>query len=177
MATAEAIVTESKCGLRLVDDGSMQTTTTYAIRHPAPLLWQLELPANVELLSCTVAGRPARPVQRKAGVIELNLPAPDESAKGVTPVALVYTARSKALDPVSGEVALELPSTALFIERLEWSIDIPEAFEITAVDGKVSVVAKPEDRPDARQLVLRKDFCRAEQPKVSLFYQRRALQK
>ena len=89
----------------------------------------------------------------------------------------VYTGRSKALDPVLGEVTLELPLTALFIERLEWSIDIPDAFEITAVDGNVSVVAKSADKPDAWQLALRKDFCRAERPTTALFYQRRTLQK
>jgi hypothetical protein len=177
MATAEAIVTESKCGLRLVADGSLQSTTTYAIRHSAPLVWRLELPANVQLLSCTVAGRPARPVQREPGVIELSLSAPDESAKGVTTVALVYTARSKALDPVAGEIALELPRTELFIERLEWSIEIPDPFEITAFDGNLSVAAKSEDKTDARQLALRKDFCRAERPAVALFYQRHTLQK
>lgn len=53
-------------------------------------------------------------------------------------------------------------------------IDLPGAFEITALDGNVSV-AEPArgDRP----IALRKDFCRAERPAVSLFYQRRGLEK
>jgi hypothetical protein len=176
MATAEAIVAESKCGLRLVADGSMQTTAIYSIRHSAPLAWQLELPSDVELLSCTVAGQSARPVQRKPGLIELNLAGPSDAAKGMTQVALVYTAASKRLDAVSGEAALQLPKTALFIERLDWAIEIPDQYEVTAVDGNATIVANAGDKAENRQLLLRKEFCRGDQPKVSLFYQRRSPQ-
>ena len=175
IATAEAIISESKASLRLVADGATQTAISYTIKHQAPLAWRLELPADVELLSCTVQGAAAQPVQRENGVIELALPAPE---KGATAVALVYTAKLKPLDPVSGDVALELPRTPLFIEHLDWSVSLPAAFEITAIDGNVSVgesVAEPV-RGD-RAIALRKDFCRAERPGVSVFYQRRSLEK
>ena len=175
IATAEAIVSEAKAALRLVADGATQTSISYTIKHAAPLAWRLELPANVELLSCTVQGAAAQPVQRENGVIELALPAPE---KGATAVALVYTAKLKPLDPVSGDVALELPRTPLFIEHLDWSVSLPAAFEITAIDGNVSVgesVTEPA-RGD-RAIALRKDFCRAERPGVSVFYQRRSLEK
>lgn len=175
IATAEAIVSEAKATLRLVADGATQTAIAYTIRHQAPLAWRLELPSDVELLSCTVAGAAAQPIQRDKGVIELAIPAPE---KGATTVSLVYAAKLKALDPVSGNAALELPRTPLFIEHLDWSIAIPGAFEITAIDGNVSVAGNTADPGRGDQAIaLRKDFCRAERPAVSLFYQRRSLEK
>jgi hypothetical protein len=175
IATAEAIVSEAKAALRLVADGATQTSVSYTISHQAPLAWRLELPANVELLSCTMNGAAAQPIQRENGAIELAVPT---SAKGTTTVALVYTAKLKALDPVSGSASLELPRTPLFIEHLDWAIGLPAAFEITAIDGNVSVAEGTTDpgRGD-RAIALRKDFCRAERPTVSLFYQRRSLEK
>lgn len=170
IATAEAIVSEAKCHLRLVADGAMQTSATYTIRHAAPLALRLELPADVELLSCNVAGQPARPIQREAGAIELSLPKPGDAAKGVTQVTLVYASKTQPFDPISGRTALELPRTPLFIERLDWTVAIPAAFEVTAFDGNVTVGDAP---PDAQTIALRKDLCRAERPAVELFYQRR----
>ncbi len=175
IATAEAIVSESKAALRLVADGATQTAVSYTIKHVAPLAWRLELPAKVELLSCTVGSAAAQPIQRENGVIELALATP---AKGSTTVALVYTAKLKPLDPVSGDVALELPRTPLFIEHIDWSIALPAAFEITAIDGNVSVAeTTAEPASGDRTIALRKDFCRAERPAVALFYQRRSLEK
>lgn len=175
IATAEAIVSEARGGLRLVADGATQTAVTYTIKHAAPLAWRLELPEKVELLSCLVGGVTARPIQRENGVIELALPTPKD---GTTSVALVYTAKLKALDPVSGDVGLELPRTALFIERLNWSITLPATFEITAIDGNVSASGSTAESTGGDRIIsLRKDFCRAERPAVSLFYQRRSLEK
>ena len=173
IATAEAIVSEATATLRLVADGATQTAVSYTIKHAAPLAWRLELPANVELLSCSVGGAAAQPIQRENGVIELALPTAE---KGATPVALVYTAKLKPLDPVSGNVALELPRTPLFIEHLDWAIALPAAFEITAIDGNVSVAKQVSAQArEERTIALRKDFCRAEKPAVALFYQRRGL--
>ena len=171
IATAEAIVSEAKAQLRLVADGATQTAVSYAIKHQAPLAWRLELPANVEILSCSVGGLAAHPIQRENGAVEFALPAPE---KGLTNVAVVYTAKAKPLDPVSGDIALELPRTPLFTERIDWSIGIPAQFEVTAFEGAGFVAGAPTED---RALSLRKDFCRAERPAVALFYQRRNLEK
>lgn len=179
IATAEAIVTEAKAQLRLVEDGATQTSLSYEIKHAAPLAWALELPEGVELLSCAVGGVSTQPIQRAKGGIELALPAPSGGAKASTTVTLVYTAKTKALDPVSGQIALELPRTPLFIEHLEWAIGLPALYEITAFDGNVSG-ARQAGAPAAgedRTIAFRKDFCRAERPGVALFYQRRGFEK
>ena len=175
IATAEAIVGEAKAKLQLVSDGAMQIAASYAIRHQAPLAWRLDLPADVEILSCTVDGTAARPIQRENGTIELSLPTP---AKGLSNIALVYTAKARPLDPVSGELALELPRTSLFIERFDWSVSLPAAFEITTFYGAgwaANRAAEPAREQNA--VALRKDFCRGERPAVALFYQRLGLEK
>ena len=175
IATAEAIVSEAKARLQLVSDGAMQITVSYVIRHQAPLAWRLDLPAEVEILSCTIGGVSARPIQRENGTIELALP---RSEKGECNVGLVYTARTKALDPVSGELALELPRTSLFIEKFDWAVSLPAAFEITTFYGAGWAANQAPEKAGAQNAVaLHKEFCRGERPSVALFYQRLGLEK
>ncbi len=174
--SAEAVITAATSLLRLVPDGSMQTECTFAIRHQTPMAWKLDLPADVELLSCMLDGKPARPVQRSANLIEFSLPTPAATAKGISTITLMYAAKHAALDPVSGRVALELPSTALFIERLQWAVNFPDLFEVTAIEGNVALGPDTDAKSaDSGNLIqLRKDLCRGERPNVELFYQRRA---
>ena len=175
IATAEAIVGEAKAKLQLVSDGAMQIAASYAIRHQAPLAWRLDLPAEVEILSCTVDGAAARPIQRENGTIEFALATP---ANGQSNIALVYAAKAKPLDPVSGELALELPRTSLFIERFDWSVTLPATFEITTFYGAGWAANRvPEPAREQSAVALRKDFCRGERPAIALFYQRLGLEK
>jgi hypothetical protein len=173
IVTADAIITEAKGQLQLVADGAQRTSVSYAIRHDAPLAWRIELPAAVEILSCSIDGRAARPVQREAGVVEFSLPA----SKGVTQVALSYTAKAPPLDALSGQAALELPKTPLLIERLDWLVTLPPALEITAAEGNVTIAAPAASTTEGNTIALRKDLCRAERPAVEIFYQRRGLEK
>ncbi len=171
IATAEAIVGEAKARLQLVADGAMQVAVSYAIKHQAPLAWRLELPAEVEILTCTVGGVSAQPIQRENGTIEFALRAPE---KGASSVAIVYAAKAKPLDPVSGEIAIELPRTPLFIEHFDWIVALPAAFEVTTFYGAGWAA---NQAPDEHAIALHKDFCRAERPSLALFYQRRGLEK
>jgi hypothetical protein len=177
--TAEAIVSNAKGQLRLVGDGSTQTDISYVVAHEAPLSWQLELPQGVQILSCSVDGKATRPIQRNAQAVELTLPTPAVRAKGTT-VALSYAAKTDRLDAVSGRVALELPRTALFIDRLDWTVAMPDVFEVTAIEGNLSIA--PPEGPSAAAAApslvqLRKDLCRGERPAIELFYQRRLPEK
>jgi hypothetical protein len=175
VATAEAAVSEVKAQQRVVEDGSMRTTITYAVRHQALLQWRLELPTGVEVLSCTVAGKPVKPIQRDDGAVEIRLPADGEETKEGTPVTITYVGKATALDPVSGKIGLELPRTDLFIERLDWQVAIPGRFEVTAAEGTVSLAGAEQATPDATTIGLRKDLCRGERPGVELFYQQKDL--
>lgn len=173
VATAEALVGEAKAQLRLVDDGSMQTAVSWSIRHQAALVWQVEMPAKVDLLSCTVAGKPVKPVRREGGELEFTLPAPGEEGKGGTAVVVNYVGKTEPLDPVSGRVSLELPRTGLFIERLDWTVSIPARFEVVAVEGNVAVAGAGQGASEAGVVALRKELCRGEKPAAEFFYQRK----
>ena len=109
------------------------------------------------------------------GTIEFALATP---AKGQSNIALVYTAKAKPLDPVSGELALELPRTSLFIERFDWSVSLPAAFEITTFYGAGWTANRAaEPAREQNSVALRKEFCRGERPAAALFYQRLGLEK
>jgi hypothetical protein len=180
LKTAEARISESTCTLRLVADGSTQTTVSYTVRHQGALPWQIELPQEVELLSCEVDGQSVRPLLRGENKVEIKLPAPAEGKRAEHLVALVYAAKQKALDPVSGQLTLELPRTPLFIDRLDWVISIPDAYEPTAVSGNLSAANIPpevREKRDERLIALRKDLCRGEKPIAEIFYQRRVSEK
>lgn len=165
--TAEAVVGEAKAAQQVVEDGSMRSTVSWLVRHSAAMPWQVEMPADVELLACKVGARPAKPVRREGGVFEIALAAPPDGHVG-TVVELSYTGKVDPLDPVGGRVALELPRTSLFIETIEWSVTLPARCDVIAVEGNASVAA-PSQKGVTR---LRKDLCRGEKPAVGFFYQR-----
>ena len=77
-------------------------------------------------------------------------------------------------------MALELPKTNLFIEHIEWRIGIPSIYDISASEGNVTPyshstpVIKPKNDGS---LSFQKDFCRGERPRISLFYERKSLEK
>lgn len=166
--TAQAVVTEANFATRLVPDGSMLTEASYLIDHKNPQDFQVELPAGGELLACHVNGATAAPIKRSDTLIELQLAAPGE--KGQTRVTFSHASRGAALDPVSGQVSVELPRTPLFIHRLAWELTIPPAYEPAAIEGNIEIVSGKEN-----VVTLRKELCRGEKPMAELFYQKKDL--
>ncbi len=166
--TAQAVVPEASFSTRLVPDGSMLTEAAYVIEHKGPQHFQVALPANGQLLACQVDGVPAAPIKRSETLIELQLAAPRE--KGQTRVTFSHASRSKALDPVSGQVSVELPQTALFIHKLAWQLTIPPAYETAAIEGNIEIVGGNDN-----VVSLRKELCRGEKPMAELFYQKKDL--
>ena len=137
--TARATVEEGRFTTRVVVDGALLSEGTLSVRHDGPLTLTLTLPVDAQLLSCSVQGRDAQPVDRGQGRIDLALPAGD--AGKPTEVRLSYTSHVTALAPVSGQIALTLPETDLFVQTMLWDLQIPEAYELTALEGNVSLVA------------------------------------
>ena len=173
--TARATVEESRFRTRLVVDGALLTEGTLNVRHDGPVTLTLTLPADTQLLACSVQGHDALPVDRGRGRIDFTLPAGD--AGKPTQVSLSYTGHLPALAPVAGQIALSLPETDLFVQKMEWELQIPEAYELTALDGNVSLTPSPSSTTtnEPPLIHLRKDLLKGEKPTVELFYQKRAV--
>ena len=172
--TARATVEESRFHTRLVADGALLSEGVMSVRHDGPVTLTLTLPADAQLLSCSVNGHDTLPVDRGQGRIDLNLPGGD--AGKPTQVNLSYTGRLTALAPVAGQIALCLPETNLFVQTMLWDLQIPEAYELTALEGNVALIpGVPPTTSDVPLIHLRKDLLKGEKPTAELFYQKRAV--
>ncbi|NLT69488.1 MAG: hypothetical protein GXX91_02175 [Verrucomicrobiaceae bacterium] len=175
LETAQATVSLAKFKTRLVRDGSMLVTAEYTVQHAAPLIWSLDLPSADQILSCLVNANPNNPIRRGDNKIEFHFTTPISTATEApaTTVEISYSLKTDPLDAVSGQVALELPLTSLFIHRLEWNLAIPDGYEPTAVEGNVQISTNPSDSElPASHIQLEKELCRGERPGVEVYYQR-----
>jgi hypothetical protein len=166
--TAQAVVETATAKTRIVSDGALLTELNYTIRHDRALRWSVDLPEGCELLAASIEGRAVKPLDRGGRVLEFSLP----SGKGVTALALSYTAKKPAFKPVSGQVAVELPQTDLLVHWIDWELRIPVAYEIAAFEGNVESV--PCDKTDggSRIVQLHKELCKNERPRAEFFYQK-----
>jgi hypothetical protein len=166
--TAQAVVETATAKTRIVSDGALLTEIDYTIRHERGLRWSVDLPEGCELLAASIEGQSVKPIDRGEHVIELSLP----SGKGVTALALSYTARKPPFQPVSGKIAVELPQTDLLVHWIDWELRIPVAYEIAAFEGNVE--SAPGDKTDAtsRTIQLHKELCQKERPRAEFFYQK-----
>ncbi len=170
MRTVRATIEESRFRTRLVADGALLSEGTMSVHHDGPLTLGLSLPPDTQLLACSINGRDALPVDRGEGRMDLSLPA--DAAGKPTQIDLSYTGHQPPLAPVSGQVALALPETDLFVQTLYWDLQIPGDYELTALEGNVALAPAANAPPGIH---LRKDLLKAERPAAELFYQKHAV--
>jgi hypothetical protein len=166
--TAQAVVETATAKTRIVSDGALLTEIDYTIRHERALRWSVDLPEGCELLAARIEGQPVKPIDRGAHVIEFSLP----SGKGVTALALSYTAKKPPFKPVSGQIAIELPQTELLVHWIDWELRIPVAYEIAAFEGNVESVPCDKTDSGSRVVQLHKELCKNERPRAEFFYQK-----
>jgi hypothetical protein len=175
--TAQAMVSRATFQSRVVDDGGLLVTAEFELQHESPLSWQVRLPTLDQLLTCQVNGHPVQPVHRDTHVLEFTLPAPAERTSRVT---FSYAGRLPAMDRVLGSLHLDMPSTDLFIHKLDWLLILPDLYETTALEGNVRIARTPSNggqhSPDSgHSLRLERELVQGETPRVDLHYQRRGL--
>jgi hypothetical protein len=172
---APAIVDHAQFATRIVADGSLISEQTYSIRTQAAVVWSIELPANSELLSCTVDDRRTNPINRGTGALEIPIaPGPDGKT---TQVALAYTSKAPRFQPVSGSFKVELPKTPLLISSLHWDLAIPAEYELAALEGNVTATTGAPGREGCTVVRVKKELCRNERPVIELFYQKPEVKK
>lgn len=177
LQTAEATIREAAFRTQLVRDGALLVHADYHVRHQGPLGWEVELPPSEQVLACQVNQKSVQPITRGESAIEFGLGAPRDDD---TTIHFCYAARAEPLDAVSGRVLLTLPKTSLLIHELDWTLLIPEAYEITDIEGNVDVLQSMKGStgmdqvgPASHTIRLTKQLCRDEQPFVELYYRKR----
>jgi len=163
--TLPAIVRSASAKMRVVRDGALFNEMTWQVRHQAAFDWKVTMPPDAQFVSCQVDGVPAQPRQIDPRTVEI--PLPQRKSGDHSTVEFSYTARKPAFHPVRGEIALELPATALLVERSDWELALPPGFETVAAEGNV------EFEPSKNGSInLRKELSTGDAPSVRIFYQK-----
>lgn len=172
VATEDAVVSDAGWVLSMEPDGSMLLEGNLQVDHAAAQGVVFDTPEGMNLLSCRVSGRQVDPVNLGEGRIEVAVPAPAKKGSA-TLIAVSFTGKSEAFDPLEGTLALALPQTPLFIRSLMWRIDMPDGYT-AEIHGNLTRVVKSGSDP-ASSIRMRKNLCRDERPEVRVFYQSRNL--
>lgn len=159
-----AVVREASSHTRVVRDGATLNKTTWHIAHGEALTWRLQLPVGSNVVACMVNEKPAEPTGANDGELAFLLPASDTA----TQVTVSYTAQTQPFAPVRGDFGLTLPTTDLLIERLDWKITLPTAYEPIALEGNADSLPSEQ----RNEILLRKELLRNAAATVRVFYQK-----
>lgn len=172
VATEDAVISEALWLLSMEADGSVLLEGTLHVDHGTAQRVALDTPAGMSLLSCQVSGQQVDPINFGEGRIEVAVPAPGKN-RNATLIAVSFTGKGEAFDPLDGTLGLALPRTPLFIRSLAWRIDLPAGYT-AEINGNLIREGKSGKDP-ASSIRLRKKLCRDERPEVRVFYQSRNL--
>lgn len=192
--TDTMVVAGGRLDTRLVVNGSMLTHAEYRIEHESSARWRVALPEDAQLLEASVGGRRVQPVLREPW-LEFDLPHAG-AEPSTTRVEFSYTARTTALDPVSGGISLQSPRTPLFAHRVDWRIVLPDNYRIEGIESNAEPApvealrerkTSDDDEPraggrdhgkaaPAATAGLRHNLSRDEPTQVELFYRSHNLQ-
>lgn len=162
-----ARITQAHYGTRIVSDGACLSEATISISHRGSIQWRFSLPANSELLACSVDGQTTNPIICSKGELMLALSGDSTSPAATTSeVTFSYIIHGPPVAPVEGHVALTLPGTPLFIESLVWEVQLPASYELTAFNGNV----EPAGRGDG--ITFRKQLVRGDVASVEIYYRK-----
>ncbi len=171
-APIPSVIPSASFRTRLVADGAVLVEASYQIAHEGHSHWEVTLPEDASLLTATVNGDGRQPHQEES---LLSFPLTSSATKE-SKVTFSYTQKLDALDPITGKLRMELPLTALFIDRLQWALTIPQGYEIEATEGNVSHDRTQGATSPSSTLHLLKELCRDERPGIDLYYRRSSTQ-
>jgi hypothetical protein len=175
LETAVAIITKGEYTTKLMGDGSVLTEAKIEMEHDDSFRWSFSLPEKSELLKCAVNDAPMKPIARDKGVMEIPLGHAPGTKTATSVITFSFTSAQGKLQAVEGAATLALPLTPVFIQELNWSVELPESYEVTGIDPpEMSGPSVSNAPPNTTRLV--KKLCRNEQPQVQLFYHKRGIE-
>lgn len=173
LETARATITNAEGRTRLTADGSALHDLTYEITHRSVLAWTVRVGDAETILRCQVNGTDVRPVAREKGGMEFSLPSPTDGSQLTTKISISYHRKGTAWDRVSGQTLLELPRTDLLTQKLGWQVELPEGYEVAALEGNATPVRAESGGTTVRLAAFQKELFSDEAPAVEIFYQRK----
>ncbi len=112
-------------GLTLVTrDGKLVTSWTWQIRNNLKQSLEIRLPEGATLLTTTLDGQPARPVQGARGEIRLPLVASSLEGRDAFPVELTYV-QEPPPPGLSGRHRLQAPRVDMPCSVMNWTVFLP----------------------------------------------------
>lgn len=169
LKTADATIKSAQYLTDVVAEGGMLHKAEIDIQHVAATRYTFSLPEQSKLLTCQIDGRSTEPLLLESGALSLILP---KASASKTRVNYVYTTKGAEMDPVEGAAQLELPLTPLFINEVKWLVQLPDAYQATAIEGNVVIDASGARNGPVR---LSKQICDDEAPYARLYYTRKDL--
>lgn len=165
----DATIRQANWSLHVEPEGSMLTQGVLEVDHSQTLDLLIEPAEGMRLLRCMIADQTTAPADLGHGRLLLQLPA---ASAGPSRVTLAFTSSGPAIDPLEGTLAVALPKLPLFIQSLQWNIELPDGYQ-AETHGNLVRLATPGARPNS--LTLRKNLLRDECPETRVFYQRASL--
>lgn len=164
---AQATIPLLKCTQRIVMDGGLLTEAEFSIKHQTGTPLVIALPAGADLLRCVADGAPLRP-ERRENEIVLEL-APPSSQDALTTLQLTCFTKLEPIQQTSGSLKLSVPVIALFHERLEWTIALPEGITAAALDSNAASATAIQG---SRELQLKRELWKGDRVTAEIFYQK-----
>ncbi len=168
--TATATIESAVFKTQIVPDGSTLTEGTLTISHRDPKLWTFTLPEGSEILTCQIDESSTNPIVLSDGSLQLSLPSKQADSQASSTVKISFTSKLEKIDPLSGKLSIALPLTPVFIHEMLWSIDLPSAYEASALDGNLTFSGEEND---SHSIKLVKRLCRNQAAHVDIFYRKK----
>jgi len=169
LKTEQATIHQGVYSTRIESGGDSLTEASLTIEHRAPTHWEFTLPEGATLLSCAVNEQLTDPISRERSILEIPL----SRNNGKSVITFSYTSKKEKFNPIEGKTALTLPTTALFINELNWFITLPQNYEATALEGNVEILG---NKKSGEPISLQKRLCRGDTPNANIFYRKGSLE-
>jgi hypothetical protein len=144
--------------------GNLVTRARYLVTNPSRQFLRLALPEGAEPWDVLVAGAKVRPAQDPSGQLIIPLPRSEASF----PVELSYSVERPAFG-FAGRLAVEAPKADLFVEALDWSLELPAGYRLHGLSSNLEI-REPARHASRLELSRRLISPADDAPRVAGFY-------
>jgi hypothetical protein len=138
-AVLAAVADRAVATTLVTSEGRTLTEVTLWLRNRAQPFMKVALPPGASMLSVTVAGSPAKPVEGTDG-LRVPLLRPGFRPDGPYTVAFVYLHAGTPFGK-KGEMAMSLPKMDVPVNVIEWELFVPDRYRADRFEGNAIAAA------------------------------------